>query len=254
MDIGPSRPVFRTEFGRYTLPAAHFSAELLGGGGTWTAERYPGPLDWGGTRLDTQGDKTSMSETTVVTSNQGSTPGRRVYGGLYSDVASAERGVHRFRDAGYAGDRIGIVSRDAAAKDVAEETGAKAAGGAATGAVAGGVLGGLTGLLVGIGALAIPGIGPVVAGGVLASAFGLGGGTALAGAGIGAAAGGLIGALTGLGFSQDEAKYYDDGVRGGRTLVTVDDEHGSTKPAPSATAAARRPRPRRSAPSNERRV
>lgn len=166
-----------------------------------------------------------MSETTVVTTRDGSVR-RRVYGGLYNDVASAERGVHRFRDAGYSGDRIGIVSRDSAAKDVAEDTGAKAAGGAATGAVAGGVLGGLAGLLVGIGALAIPGIGPVVAGGMLASAFGLGGGTAVAGAGIGAAAGGLIGGLTGLGFSHDEATYYDEGVRSGRTLVTVDDEHG----------------------------
>lgn len=166
-----------------------------------------------------------MSETTVVT-NAGTTPRRRVYGGLYSDVASAERGVRRFRDAGYPGERIGIVSRDTAAKEVAEDTGAKAAEGAATGAVAGGVLGGLTGLLVGIGALAIPGIGPVVAGGALASAFGLGGGTAVAGAGIGAAAGGVLGALTNLGFSHEEASYYDEGVRGGRTLVTVEDEAG----------------------------
>jgi len=166
-----------------------------------------------------------MPETTVVTDENG-TVRRRVYGGLYNDVSTAEVGVRRFRDAGYPGERIGIVSRDAAAKEVAEDTGAKAAGGAATGAVAGGVLGGLTGLLVGIGALAIPGIGPVVAGGVLASTFGIGAGTAVAGAGIGAAAGGLIGALTGLGFSHDEASYYDEGVRGGRTLVTVEDDDG----------------------------
>jgi len=146
---------------------------------------------------------------------------RRVYGGLYGDTASAEQGIRRFRDAGYPGERIGIVSRDPEARDVAEDTGAKVAGGAATGAVTGGVLGGITGLLVGIGALAIPGIGPVVAGGALATAFGLGGGTAVAGAGIGAAAGGVVGALTGLGFSHDEATYYDEGVRSGRTLVTV---------------------------------
>jgi hypothetical protein len=166
-----------------------------------------------------------MPETTqVTTSADGTTVRRRVYGGLYNDVDTAERGVRRFREAGYPGERIGIVSRDSAAKQVAEDTGASAASGAATGAVAGGVLGGLTGLLVGIGALAIPGIGPVVAGGVLASAFGLGGGTAIAGAGIGAAAGGLLGALTGLGFSHEEATYYDEGVRGGRTLVTVEDD------------------------------
>jgi hypothetical protein len=160
-----------------------------------------------------------MTQTTVTTGGSGTR--RRVYGGLYRDTSTAEQGIRRFRDAGYPGERIGIVSRDPEAKDVAEDTGAKVAGGAATGAVAGGVLGGITGLLVGIGALAIPGIGPVVAGGALASAFGLGGGTAVAGAGIGAAAGGIVGALTGLGFSDDEAKYYDEGVRGGRTLVTV---------------------------------
>ena len=61
---------------------------------------------------------------------------------------------------------------------------------------------------------------------MLASAFGLGGGTAIAGAGIGAAAGGLVGGLTGLGFSHDEATYYDEGVRSGRTLVTVEDPDG----------------------------
>ena len=86
---------------------------------------------------------------------------RRVYGGLYSDPAAAERGIRRFRDSGSEGERIGIISRDREeAKEVAENTGASAAAGAATGAVAGGLLGGLTGLLVGIGALAIPGIGP----------------------------------------------------------------------------------------------
>ena len=166
-----------------------------------------------------------MSETTVVTTNE-TAPRRRVYGGLYNDVTAAEAGVHRFQEAGYPGERIGIVSRDHAAKTVADDTGAKAAGGAANGAVPGGVLGGLTGLLVGIGALAIPGIGPVIAGGMLASAFGMAGGTAVAGAGIGAAAGGLVGALTGIGFSHDEATYYEEGVRGGRTLVTVEDPDG----------------------------
>jgi hypothetical protein len=157
----------------------------------------------------------------------GSTGTRRVYGGLYRDPSEAERGIRRFRDSGYEGERIGIVTRDREdAKELAEDTGAKAATGAATGAVAGGLLGGITGLLVGIGALAIPGVGPVLAGGALASAFGLGGGTAVAGAGIGAAAGGIVGALTGLGFSKDEAEYYDRGVREGRTLVTVHDDEG----------------------------
>src|SRR5215207_8579356 len=153
--------------------------------------------------------------------------GRRVYGGLYSDPEAARLGISRFREAGYPGERLGVVARDREdAQALADDTGARVAGDAAKGAVAGGVLGGLTGLLVGLGALAIPGIGPVMAGGALATAFGLGGGTAVAGAGIGAAAGGIVGALTGLGFSKDEAEYYDTGVREGRTLVTVHDDEG----------------------------
>lgn len=156
-----------------------------------------------------------------------STGSRRVYGGLYRDRDSAERGIKRFHESGYSQDRIGVVMRDRdEAGKLADDTGSNVAGGAATGAVTGGILGGLAGLLVGIGALAIPGIGPVVAGGALASAFGLGGGTAVAGAGIGAGVGGVIGALTGLGFSKDEAEYYDRGVRRGDTLVTVHDEEG----------------------------
>jgi hypothetical protein len=159
------------------------------------------------------------------------TSGRRVSAGLYRDPESAGQGIRHFQAAGYENDRIGIVARDREeGKELAEDTGthvaAHVATGAATGAVTGGVLGGLTGLLVGIGALAIPGIGPVVAGGALATAFGMGGGTAVAGAGIGAAAGGVVGALTSLGFSKDEAEYYDHGVREGRTLVTVHDDDG----------------------------
>lgn len=162
-----------------------------------------------------------MEDRTVTTTN------RRIYGGLYSDPDAAGRGIRRFRDSGYDADRIGIVTRDRDdAKELAKDTGAHVAAGAATGAVAGGILGGLTGLLIGIGALAIPGIGPVVAGGALASAFGMGGGTAVAGAGIGAATGGIVGGLTSLGFSKDEAEYYDTGVREGRTLVTVHDDEG----------------------------
>jgi hypothetical protein len=106
---------------------------------------------------------------------------RRVYGGLYSDRDAAERGIRRFQDAGYAPDRIGVVMRDRdEARDLANDTGSDVVEGAATGAVTGGIMGGITGLLIGIGALAIPGIGPVVAGGALASAFGINADPALA--------------------------------------------------------------------------
>lgn len=85
--------------------------------------------------------------------------------------------------------------------------------GAGSGAVLGTVLGGGAGLLAGIGALAIPGIGPVVAAGWLVAT--------LAGAGVGAASGGLIGSLTGAGVSQDEAHVYAQGIKDGSSLVTV---------------------------------
>lgn len=84
---------------------------------------------------------------------------------------------------------------------------------AGTGATIGTVLGGGAGLLAGIGALAIPGIGPVVAAGWLIAT--------LTGAGVGAAAGGLVGGLTGSGVSAEEAGVYNEGVRRGGTLVTV---------------------------------
>jgi hypothetical protein len=152
---------------------------------------------------------------------------RRTYGGVYNDPEAARRAITRFLESGYPAESLGVLARDQEqAERLAESTGAKVAGGALTGAAAGGMLGGLTGLLLGAGALAIPGIGPVAAGGALAAAFGLAGGTAVAGASIGASVGGLAGALVGLGFDQQEADYYDRAVREGRTLVTVHDDEG----------------------------
>ena len=81
------------------------------------------------------------------------------------------------------------------------------------GASIGTILGGGAGLLAGIGALAIPGVGPVVAAGWLIAT--------LTGAGVGAAAGGLLGALTSAGVSEDDAHVYAEGVRRGGNLVTV---------------------------------
>src|ERR687895_663207 len=123
--------------------------------------------------------------------------GRTVVAAAFDDRADAERAIGALRDAGFRPEDVGVALRDRTAQgELVEETGAtgtKAAEGAGTGALGGGLLGGLVGLLVGIGALAIPGIGPVVAGGALATAFGLGGGTAVAGAGIGAPPRGVVG-------------------------------------------------------------
>lgn len=147
--------------------------------------------------------------------------GHRTVAGLFADRASAEQAIHALEDAGFTGDQIGVAMRDRTAQGVLIEE-AQAAEGATAGALGGGLLGGLTGFLIGIGALAIPGFGPVVAGGVLASALGIAGGTALAGAGFGAAAGGIVGALMAVGIPEPEARHFETGFRAGRVLVTVE--------------------------------
>ena len=149
--------------------------------------------------------------------------GRRTVAGLFADRAGAERAIHALKDAGFTGDQIGVVMRDRTAQGaLIEETGAQATEGATAGAVGGGLLGGLAGFLIGIGALAIPGLGPVMAGGILAEALGVAGGTALAGAGIGAAAGSVVGALMGVGIPEPEARHFEIGFRAGGVLVTVE--------------------------------
>jgi hypothetical protein len=140
---------------------------------------------------------------------------------FFDDWASASRAVDALHAAGFRDDQIGILARDR--KNSATRTDGVRDGDAVnddavvSGAATGAAIGGVTGLLAALAALAIPGVGPLVAGGVLATTLG----TAAAGTGIGAAAGGLIGALTGMGFSEDDARFYDEGVRNGGTLVTV---------------------------------
>jgi hypothetical protein len=92
-------------------------------------------------------------------------------------------------------------------------------------AASGGVVGGLAGLLVGLGSVLVPGLGPVIAGGALATLLG----TTAAGAGIGAAAGGVVGTLTGLGVSQEEAQLYAEGVKRGGLLVIAEVEAGQVE-------------------------
>jgi hypothetical protein len=152
--------------------------------------------------------------------------GRVTVAATFDDRLDAERAINALKDAGFAGDRIGVALRDRTAQgEIIEDTGvsgSNVAGGATAGALGGGLLGGLMGWLVGIGALLIPGIGPVIAGGALATAFGVAGGTAVAGAGIGAATGGVLGALVGLGIPEEEARHFETGFRSGHTLVTVE--------------------------------
>lgn len=100
-----------------------------------------------------------------------------------------------------------------ATKDFAHEKGTKAPEGATTGAGTGAVLGGAVGWLAGIGALAIPGVGPLIAAGPIMAA--------LAGAGVGGAVGGLTGALVGMGIPEYEAKRYEGRVKKGGILLSV---------------------------------
>ncbi|MGI9040181.1 MAG: YsnF/AvaK domain-containing protein [Gemmatimonadales bacterium] len=131
--------------------------------------------------------------------------------GLFTDRSGAEAAMRELKQAGFSDDQIGVAmqNRDEQ-KSLMEDTNTQAAEGAATGAVSGGVVGGLLGLL---GSLLIPGVGPIVVGGVLAST--------LTGVGIGAATGGLIGGLIGLGVPEQDAEHFDKGIRSGGVLVTV---------------------------------
>jgi hypothetical protein len=143
-------------------------------------------------------------------STTGTTTGRTVVG-LFHDRADAESAIEDLKRAGFTNEQIGVAMRDRGEqRELAESTETEVATGAATGAISGGIVGGLIGLL---GSLLIPGIGPVVAGGVLAST--------LVGAGAGAATGGIIGALVGMGLSEEEATHFDARFRQGGILVTV---------------------------------
>ena len=146
--------------------------------------------------------------------NLESTPSGGTVVGLFKNQVDAERAITRLKQEGFSESQIGVAMRDRGQQqELVEGTGAQAAEGAATGALGGGVLGGVLGLLAGVGALAIPGVGPIIAGGALAST--------LAGAGIGAAAGGLLGALVGMGVSEEDARHFNQGFQAGGTLVTV---------------------------------
>jgi len=133
--------------------------------------------------------------------------------------AQAERIVTELKSAGFPDGDISVLFPDkTGTRDFAHEQHTKAPEGAATGVSAGGILGGGLGWLVGIGSLAIPGVGPFIAAGPIMAA--------MAGAAVGAAAGGLVGSLVGLGIPELEAKQYDGKIRAGNVLISVHAENG----------------------------
>src|SRR6186713_2535831 len=143
---------------------------------------------------------------------------------IASSETQAETIVDRLKSTGFSNSDISVLFPDKrGTRDFAHEHHTKAPEGAATGAGAGGAVGGTLGLLAGIGALAIPGLGPFIAAGPIMAA--------LSGAAAGAAVGGLTGALIGLGIPEMEAKQYEGKVKGGNLLISVhtDDSNQRTR-------------------------
>ena len=134
--------------------------------------------------------------------------------GIYPTGAQAERAVDRLLATGFASADISVLLPDSkSTKEFAHHKDTKAPEGTTVGVTAGGAIGGTLGVLAGIGALAIPGIGPFIAAGPIMAG--------LAGLGVGGALGGLVGALVGMGIPEYEAKRYEGRVKDGGTLLSV---------------------------------
>jgi hypothetical protein len=134
--------------------------------------------------------------------------------GIYRDRGTLETAVDTMREQGFRNTDISVLFPDnVGTKDFAHEKNTKAPEGTAAGAATGAVIGGGLGWLAGIGALAIPGIGPFIAAGPIMAA--------LAGVGVGGALGGLTGALVGMGIPEYEAKRYEGRIKEGGILLSV---------------------------------
>jgi hypothetical protein len=134
--------------------------------------------------------------------------------GIYATPGTAEAAVDHLLAKGFTnGDISVLLPDDESTKAFAHEKHTKAPEGTATGVTTGGVVGGTLGLLAGIGALAIPGVGPLIAAGPIMAT--------LAGVGVGGAVGGVVGALVGMGIPEFEAKRYEGAVKDGGTLLSV---------------------------------
>src|SRR6201997_4524487 len=134
--------------------------------------------------------------------------------GIYPSNSAAETAVDQLVAAGFSNQDVSVLMADRkGSKDFAAEKNTKAPEGATTGVGVGGAVGGTLGLLAGIGALAIPGVGPLIAAGPIMAT--------LAGMGVGGTVGGITGALVGLGIPEYEAKRYEGVIRKGGILLSV---------------------------------
>ncbi len=139
--------------------------------------------------------------------------------GIYASREMAENAVDRLTASGFRNEDISVLLQDnVGTKDFAHEKHTKAPEGTTTGVVTGGVIGGAIGLLAGIGVLAIPGLGPLIAAGPIIAT--------LTGVGSGGVVGGIIGALVGMGIPEYEAKRYEGRIKEGGILLSVHcDDH-----------------------------
>jgi len=134
--------------------------------------------------------------------------------GIATTQGRAEQIVRQLQAQGFATSEISVLMPDTGGtRDIGHVKATKAPEGATTGATTGGATGGVLGLLAGIGALAVPGLGPFIAAGPIMAA--------LSGAAVGAATGGVVGGLIGLGIPEIEAKRYDEKLKRGNYLVAV---------------------------------
>ena len=144
--------------------------------------------------------------------------------GLYSTRRQVENAVDELKAQGFRNADVSVLfSENVGTKDFAHEKGTKAPEGLATGATSGAVVGGALGWLAGIGALAIPGVGPLIAAGPIIGA--------LTGVGVGGTVGGIAGGLIGLGIPEYEAKRYEGRIKSGNILLSVhaDDSEWTNK-------------------------
>jgi hypothetical protein len=134
--------------------------------------------------------------------------------GIYRDTTALAEGLERLRIAGFRSTDVSVLMpENLGTKDFVHRKDTKAPEGTTTGAVSGALIGGALGWLVGIGALAIPGMGPFIAAGPIMAT--------LAGVGAGGAVGGVAGALIGMGIPEYEAKRYEGRVKSGGLLISV---------------------------------
>lgn len=141
--------------------------------------------------------------------------------GLLPNMGEVRQALEALRARGISDDQIGLAMRQAEERLPDDDSPSPTAQDATTGMVGGGIIGGLAGLLTTTGAVALPGLAPLLAGGSLIGLLGATGAAIVAASGLGAVAGGLVGALISINVPETAAKQYADAVNGGQILISV---------------------------------